>query len=95
MYAFYYNSTQMDYIPPTSTCIPLIGKYLTFTMLVVTASIITTVMITNLHYSLHDQQMPNFLRKWLVEGVGSRLLISRGVHQEKKEAKAKHLKASH
>ena len=39
-----------DLIPPTSLVVPLIGKYLLFTMILVTLSIIITVVVLNVHY---------------------------------------------
>lgn len=38
-----------DLIPPTSLVVPLIGKYLLFTMILVTLSIIITVGVLNIH----------------------------------------------
>ena len=38
-----------DLIPPTSLVVPLIGKYLLFTMILVTLSIIITVVVLNIH----------------------------------------------
>uniref|UniRef100_A0AC34QYB2 Neurotransmitter-gated ion-channel transmembrane domain-containing protein n=2 Tax=Panagrolaimus sp. JU765 TaxID=591449 RepID=A0AC34QYB2_9BILA len=38
----------IDLIPPTSLVIPLIGKYLLFTMLLVTSSIMVSVVILNI-----------------------------------------------
>ncbi|KAE9412282.1 hypothetical protein Angca_009443, partial [Angiostrongylus cantonensis] len=41
---------QIDIIPPTSIAIPLIGKYLTFTMTMVTLSVMFTVFVQNVHF---------------------------------------------
>ncbi|KAK7115593.1 acetylcholine receptor subunit alpha-like isoform X2 [Littorina saxatilis] len=39
-----------EIIPPTSNVVPLIGKYLLFTMILVTLSIIVTVVVLNVHF---------------------------------------------
>jgi len=39
-----------DIIPPTSLVVPLIGKYLLFTMVLVSLSIIVTVVVLNVHF---------------------------------------------
>lgn len=39
-----------EIIPPTSLAIPLLGKYLLFTMILVTISICVTVGVLNVHY---------------------------------------------
>ncbi|KAK3098636.1 hypothetical protein FSP39_021439 [Pinctada imbricata] len=39
-----------DIIPPTSIVVPLIGKYLLFTMILVTLSILVTVIVLNVHF---------------------------------------------
>ncbi|GAU90630.1 hypothetical protein RvY_03019 [Ramazzottius varieornatus] len=40
----------LQIIPPTSLTIPLIGKYLLFTMILVAASVVFTVLIINVHF---------------------------------------------
>ena len=39
-----------EIIPPTSLAVPLLGKYLLFTMILVTVSIIVTVCVLNVHF---------------------------------------------
>ena len=39
-----------EIIPPTSLVVPLIGKYLLFTMILVTLSIVATVVVLNIHF---------------------------------------------
>ena len=39
-----------ELIPPTSLVVPLIGKYLLFTMILVTLSIVVTVVVLNIHF---------------------------------------------
>lgn len=39
-----------EIIPPTSLVVPLIGKYLLFTMILVTLSILVTVIVLNVHF---------------------------------------------
>ncbi len=39
-----------EIIPPTSLAVPLLGKYLLFTMILVSASICVTVGVLNIHF---------------------------------------------
>ena len=39
-----------EIIPPTSLAVPLLGKYLLFTMILVSLSVWTTVCVLNVHY---------------------------------------------
>lgn len=39
-----------EIIPPTSLAIPLLGKYLLFTMILVSLSVWTTVCVLNIHF---------------------------------------------
>ena len=52
-----------EIIPPTSLVIPLIGKYLLFTMILVTLSIIITVVVLNIHFrSPATHEMENWVK---------------------------------
>ncbi|CAF3755051.1 unnamed protein product [Rotaria sordida] len=53
-----------ELIPPTSLVVPLIGKYLLFTMILVTLSIVVTVVVLNIHFrSPSTHQMPAWVRR--------------------------------
>jgi len=53
-----------DIIPPTSLVVPLIGKYLLFTMVLVSLSIIVTVVVLNVHFrSPSTHTMPAWVQK--------------------------------
>ena len=53
----------VEIIPPSSLVIPLIGKYLLFTMVLVTLSIIITVVVLNIHFrSPATHKMSNWVR---------------------------------
>uniref|UniRef100_A0AC34QZ84 Acetylcholine receptor subunit alpha-type unc-38 n=1 Tax=Panagrolaimus sp. JU765 TaxID=591449 RepID=A0AC34QZ84_9BILA len=54
----------MDLIPATSITLPLIGKYLLFTMIIVTLSVGMTVMSLNLHWRTPTtHRMPSWVKK--------------------------------
>uniref|UniRef100_A0A1I8IYK0 alpha-1,2-Mannosidase n=2 Tax=Macrostomum lignano TaxID=282301 RepID=A0A1I8IYK0_9PLAT len=66
-----------EIIPPTSLVVPLIGKYLLFTMILVTLSIIITVVVLNVHFRGPDtHEMSPWVRK-LFLGHLPRLLCMR------------------
>uniref|UniRef100_A0AC35TLB6 Acetylcholine receptor subunit alpha-type unc-38 n=1 Tax=Rhabditophanes sp. KR3021 TaxID=114890 RepID=A0AC35TLB6_9BILA len=59
-----------EIIPATSISLPLIGKYLLFTMIMVTLSVVVTVISLNLHFRTPTtHKMPNWVKcvflKWL------------------------------
>ncbi|EPQ12812.1 Neuronal acetylcholine receptor subunit beta-4 [Myotis brandtii] len=51
-------------VPPTSLDVPLIGKYLMFTMVLVTFSIVTSVCVLNVH---HRSPSTHTMAPWVVE----------------------------
>lgn len=54
----------VELIPSTSSAVPLIGKYMLFTMVFVIASIIITVIVINTHHrSPSTHTMPHWVRK--------------------------------
>ena len=67
-----------EIIPPTSLLIPLIGRYLLFTMVLVTLSIVITVIVLNIHYrapSTHT--MKPWVRKVFLEILPPLLYMKR------------------
>uniref|UniRef100_A0A667WHY6 Cholinergic receptor, nicotinic, beta 5a n=1 Tax=Myripristis murdjan TaxID=586833 RepID=A0A667WHY6_9TELE len=51
-------------VPPTSLAVPLIGKYLMFTMVLVTFSIVTSVCVLNVHHrSPSTHHMPDWVKR--------------------------------
>lgn len=70
-------------IPPTSLVVPLIGKYLLFTMILVTLSVCVTVYVLNVHYrSPATHTMPPWVRRVFIQ-VLPRLLLMRRPQFEK------------
>ena len=72
-----------EIIPPTSLVVPLIGKYLLFTMILVTLSIIATVVVLNIHFrtpSTHT--MAPWVRKVFLD-ILPRLLLMKHPHLKK------------
>jgi hypothetical protein len=66
-----------EIIPPTSLVVPLIGKYLLFTMILVTLSIVVTVIVLNVHFrSPSTHTMAPWVRKVFLD-ILPRLLVMR------------------
>ncbi|KAM8842013.1 neuronal acetylcholine receptor subunit beta-2-like [Synchiropus picturatus] len=65
-------------VPPTSLAVPLIGKYLMFTMVLVTFSIVTTVCVLNVHHrSPSTHHMPNWVNRLFLVQLPTLLLMRR------------------
>ncbi|KAK3605661.1 hypothetical protein CHS0354_032618 [Potamilus streckersoni] len=72
-----------EIIPPTSITVPLIGKYLLFTMILVTLSIIVTVIVLNVHFrSPATHTMAPWVRRVFLH-ILPKLLIMRRPSQER------------
>jgi nicotinic acetylcholine receptor len=68
----------IELIPPTSLVIPLLGKYLLFTLILVNLSIIITIMILNLHHRKPTtHKMPEWMRKVFLSVLPKVLFITR------------------
>lgn len=80
----------IELIPATSLVIPLLGKYLLFTLILVTLSIFLTICILNIHHrkpSTH--KMPKWVHRLLVEVLPKYLMIERPKLVENLKAKNK------
>ncbi|XP_076845655.1 neuronal acetylcholine receptor subunit beta-4 isoform X2 [Brachyhypopomus gauderio] len=65
-------------VPPTSLDVPLIGKYLMFTMVLVTFSIITSVCVLNVHHrSPSTHTMPSWVKLVFLEKLPTMLFMRR------------------
>ncbi|XP_041361554.1 acetylcholine receptor subunit alpha-like [Gigantopelta aegis] len=71
-----------EIIPPTSIVVPLIGKYLLFTLILVTLSIIVTVIVLNVHFrSPSTHSMAPWVRRVFLN-ILPKLLLMRRPHHE-------------
>lgn len=65
-----------ELIPPTSLVVPLIGKYLLFTMILVTLSILVTVIVLNVHFrSPSTHTMPTWVKQIFLKALPKLLLM--------------------
>ncbi|RCN40238.1 hypothetical protein ANCCAN_13837, partial [Ancylostoma caninum] len=85
----------IEIIPPTSIAIPLIVKYLTFTMFMVSLSVIFTVIVQNVHFRTAEFPMSEWVRSILIDKIGRKLLISRATEKANFHRKAQHNKVHH
>jgi nicotinic acetylcholine receptor len=73
----------IELIPPTSLVIPLIGKYLLFTLILVNLSILLTIFVLNLHHrkpSTH--KMPYWMKRLFLNILPKMLMIERPMDKE-------------
>ncbi|XP_077290481.1 acetylcholine receptor subunit beta-like 2 isoform X2 [Arctopsyche grandis] len=67
-----------EIIPPTSLAIPLLGKYLLFTMILVSLSVWMTVCVLNVHFrSPSTHNMPNWMNKLFLHFLPKILMMRR------------------
>ncbi|KAJ8985056.1 hypothetical protein NQ317_019739 [Molorchus minor] len=67
-----------EIIPPTSLAVPLLGKYLLFTMILVTSSIWVTVCVLNVHFrSPSTHKMSPLFRKIFLDFMPKLLIMRR------------------
>jgi nicotinic acetylcholine receptor, invertebrate len=68
----------IELIPPTSLVIPLLGKYLLFTLILVNLSILLTIFILNLHHRKPTtHKMPYWMRRVFIDILPRMLKIER------------------
>ncbi|CBY22842.1 unnamed protein product [Oikopleura dioica] len=68
-------------IPPTSLDVPLIGRFLIFTMVLVTSSIVTSVCVLNIHYrSPQTHDMPKWLRHVFLQVLPKYIFFRRNLN---------------
>uniref|UniRef100_A0A3Q3JH05 Neurotransmitter-gated ion-channel ligand-binding domain-containing protein n=1 Tax=Monopterus albus TaxID=43700 RepID=A0A3Q3JH05_MONAL len=78
----------VELIPSTSSAVPLIGKYMLFTMVFVIASIIITVIVINTHHrSPSTHTMPDWVRKVFIETIPKIMFFSTMKHPGKEKQK--------
>uniref|UniRef100_UPI00398E9729 neuronal acetylcholine receptor subunit beta-4-like n=1 Tax=Pristiophorus japonicus TaxID=55135 RepID=UPI00398E9729 len=77
-------------VPPTSLDVPLIGKYLMFTMVLVTFSIVTSVCVLNIHHrSPSTHTMPEWVKHLFLIKLPALLFMKRPENQSMKDRSRK------
>lgn len=73
-------------VPPTSLAVPLIGKYLMFSMVLVTFSIVTSVCVLNVHHrSPSTHTMPKWVKYYFLARLPGFLFMRRPGKAHKRE----------
>ena len=71
----------IELIPPSSLVIPLLGKYLLFTLVLVNLSILLTIFILNLHHRRPSTHvMPLWMKKIFIDTLPKYLMIQRPIY---------------
>ncbi|XP_072519044.1 neuronal acetylcholine receptor subunit beta-2 [Salminus brasiliensis] len=83
-------------VPPTSLAVPLIGKYLMFTMVLVTFSIVTSVCVLNVHHrSPSTHTMPPWVKDFFLHRLPTFLFMRRpGTSNMREKFRRKHQQRS-
>jgi len=85
----------IELIPPTSLVIPLLGKYLLFTLILVNLSIFLTICILNLHHRKpNTHKMPIWVRRVFIDILPKYLMIKRPKTKERNFKKDEKIKNS-
>ena len=80
----------IELIPPTSIVIPLIGKYLLFTLILVNVSILLTILVLNMFHRKPDtHKMPKWMKRVFIDTLPQILMIERPI-----ETKLNHVRHS-
>lgn len=76
----------IELIPPTSLVIPLIGKYLLFTLILVNLSILFTIFVLNLHHrNPKTHRMPPWMKRLFLDILPVYLFLQKLYSADKEE----------
>ena len=82
-----------EIIPSSSIVVPLLGKYLIFTMMIVTSSVVITVVTYNVHFrSNATHVMPDSVRKIFLYWLPRLLMMKRPKIENAHDVELKHIK---
>jgi nicotinic acetylcholine receptor len=82
-----------EIIPPTSIVVPLLGKYLVFTLVLVATSVIITVITYNVHFrTAATHTMPDWVRKLFLYWMPRILMMRRPKIENSHDVELKYIK---